>query len=168
VSSKDDERRLVIAEQFDFKQDKSLSSVRLVCKNAGAILRRKDSSGSILRDGSAKKGSFVFNLSKVGPVTLQPGLNAVVVEAAAGPVGRYEVNQMSIEAGEEGKLDFVFGARSLRAEASFSVVSEPPTISIVTSSAESGDGGLGALLAGVEQEVKFSVHSGSRHVKEVS
>ncbi len=89
VVSKDDERRLVIAEQFDFKQDKSLSSVRLVCHNASAILKRKDSSGSILRDGSAKKGSFLYKMAtSPGPVTIQPGLNSIVLETAAGPVAR--------------------------------------------------------------------------------
>ena len=88
VATKDDERRLVIAEQFDFKQDKSLSAVRFVCKNATAILKRRDSSGSILRDGSAKKGSFMYNLSSSAPVTLSPGYNTVVVEAKAGRVGR--------------------------------------------------------------------------------
>ena len=67
--------------------------MRFVCKNAGAILKRRDSSGSILRDGSAKKGSFMHSLSrnKGGPVTLRPGYNTVVVEAAAGPVGRWAV-----------------------------------------------------------------------------
>ena len=42
VATKDDERRLIIAEQFDFKQDKSLSAVRFVCKNATHILKRRD------------------------------------------------------------------------------------------------------------------------------
>ena len=91
VATKDDERRLVISEQFDLKQDKSLSAVRFVCKNATHILKRRDSSGSILRDGSAKKGSFAYSLSSPaggGPVTINPGYNTVVVEAAAGHVGR--------------------------------------------------------------------------------
>lgn len=102
VATKDDERRLVIAEQFDFKQDKSLSAVRFVCKNAGAILKRRDSSGSILRDGSAKKGSFLYSLSSAGgPVTLRPGYNTVVVEAAAGRVGRFVSEAELSSAGEE-------------------------------------------------------------------
>ena len=54
VATKDDERRLVIAEQFDFKQDKSLSAVRFVCKNATHILKRRDEKETEL----ATKASF--------------------------------------------------------------------------------------------------------------
>ena len=43
--------RLEFYEHVDYKQDKSLSSVRLVCKNATKVLRRKDSSGCMLKDG---------------------------------------------------------------------------------------------------------------------
>ena len=52
--------RLEFYEHFDYKQDKSLSSVRLVCKNATKVLKRKDSSGSILKDGYVKKSDFTW------------------------------------------------------------------------------------------------------------
>ena len=41
---------LDMMEQLDYKQDKSLCSARLVCRNSSKVLRRKDSSGSMLRD----------------------------------------------------------------------------------------------------------------------
>ncbi len=50
--------RLELYEHFDYKQDSSLSSVRLMCRNASRVLRRKDSSGSILKDGQVKRSDF--------------------------------------------------------------------------------------------------------------
>ena len=50
--------RLEFFEHFDYKQDKTLSSVRLVCKNATKVLKRKDSSGSILKDGLVQRSDF--------------------------------------------------------------------------------------------------------------
>ena len=103
----------------------------------------------------------MYSLNSKEPVTLRPGVNTVVVEAPAGHVGRYEVNQMSLQAGEEGRLDFVLDARCLRTEASFDVVSEAPAVSVVP-----GHGG-GELVAGLEQEVRLALTTGSRHIQEV-
>ena len=50
--------RLEMCEHFDYKQDKSLASVRLVCKNAARMLKRKDSSGTFLKEGLVKKTDF--------------------------------------------------------------------------------------------------------------
>ena len=72
---------------------------------------------------------------------------------------RYEINQMSLQAGEEDRLDFVLCARCLRTEASFDVVSEAPAVSIVPN---------GELVAGLEQEVRLALTTGSRHIQEVS
>ena len=102
----------------------------------------------------------MYSLNSREPVTLRPGVNTVVVEAPAGHVGRYEVNQMSLQAGEEGRLDFVVDARCLRTEASFDVVSEAPAVSVVP-------GGGGELVAGLEQEVRLALTTGSRHIQEV-
>ena len=52
------ENRLEFHEQVEYKQDKSLSAVKLVCKNAAKVLKRKDSSGSILKEGQVKKSDF--------------------------------------------------------------------------------------------------------------
>ena len=101
----------------------------------------------------------MYCLNSREPVTLRPGINTVVVEAPAGHVGRYEVNQMSLQAGEAGRLDFVLCARSLRAEASFDVVSEAPAVAVVPD---------GELVAGLEQEVRLALTTGSRHIEEVS
>ena len=66
---------------------------------------------------------------------------------------------MSLQAGEDGRLDFVLCARCLRTEASFDVVSEAPALSVVPSS---------ELVAGLEQEVRLALTTGSRHIQEVS
>ena len=66
---------------------------------------------------------------------------------------------MSLEAGDESRLDFVLCARCLRTEASFDVVSEAPAVSIVPN---------GELVAGLEQEVRLALTTGSRHIQEVS
>ena len=39
-------------EQLNYKQDKSLCATRLVCRNSNNMLKRKASSGIILRDAS--------------------------------------------------------------------------------------------------------------------
>lgn len=65
---------------------------------------------------------------------------------------------MSLEAGDESRLDFVLCARCLRTEASFDVVSEAPAVSIVPN---------GELVAGLEQEVRLALTTGSRHIQEV-
>ena len=69
---------------------------------------------------------------------------------------------MSLQAGEEGRLDFVLDARCLRTEASFDVVSEAPAVSVVP-----GHGGGGELVAGLEQEVRLALTTGSHHIQEV-
>ncbi len=46
-----------------FIQDKSLSGVRVVCRNANRFLRRKDSSGSMLKETSTRRGSFQVTIS---------------------------------------------------------------------------------------------------------
>ena len=66
---------------------------------------------------------------------------------------------MSLEAGNEGRLDFVLCARCLRTEASFDVVSEAPAVSIEPD---------GELVAGLEQEVRLALTTGSRHIQGVS
>jgi hypothetical protein len=53
-----DGNRLEMCEHFDYKQDKSLACVRLVCKNASRVLKRKDSSGTFLKEGYVKKSDF--------------------------------------------------------------------------------------------------------------
>ena len=50
--------RLDIVEQLDYKQDKSLCAARLVCRNPGKVLRRKDSSGSILKEGQLARADY--------------------------------------------------------------------------------------------------------------
>jgi hypothetical protein len=40
--------KLDMVEQLDYKQVKSLCAARLVCRNSNNVLKRKDSSGSIL------------------------------------------------------------------------------------------------------------------------
>ena len=53
-----EEGRLDIVEQLDYKQDKSLCAARLVCRNPGKVLRRKDSSGSILKEGQLTRADY--------------------------------------------------------------------------------------------------------------
>ena len=69
-----EEGRLDIVEQLDYKQDKSLCAARLVCRNPGKVLRRKDSSGSILKEGQITKADY-----SGGPIKededFQPGTN---------------------------------------------------------------------------------------------
>ena len=57
--------RLDIVEQLDYKQDKSLCAARLVCRNPGRVLRRKDSSGSILKESQLTRADFTGGPSRL-------------------------------------------------------------------------------------------------------
>ena len=50
-----------------------MSAARIVCRNAGQILRRKDSSGAILKDGQARKAEFQHAFRAKQEVVLKPG-----------------------------------------------------------------------------------------------
>ena len=95
--------KLDIVEQLDYKQDKSLFCARLVCRNANKVLRRKDSSGTILKDGQLKRGDYSSCLS-VDHLVLEPGTSKYLVKATAGTEGKYTMTQMSIQLKQ---LDFL-------------------------------------------------------------
>ena len=76
--------RLDIVEQLDYKQDKSLCAARLVCRNPGKVLRRKDSSGSILKEGQLTRADYTG-----GPNRLQSNLCLSRVIALIQARGRF-------------------------------------------------------------------------------
>ena len=92
-------------------QDKSLSGARVVCKNANRFLRRKDSSGSMLKEGVARRGNFsssfvVEHDDSLGDRILKSGPNTIVLRTKAGPVGVYSLQQLSVQVFKK-KLDLL-------------------------------------------------------------
>eukprot|EP00094_Tigriopus_californicus_P010596 TCALIF_10222-PA protein Name:"Similar to TRAPPC10 Trafficking protein particle complex subunit 10 (Homo sapiens)" AED:0.34 eAED:0.37 QI:23/0/0/0.54/1/0.90/11/0/941 len=149
----EESHRLVIMEQFDRKQDKTLAATRLLCRNAAQVLKRKDSSGMILRDGNIKKSDFTFAF-RLTQVSLKPGRNRFELNTVAGPVGKYDLSQLSVQ---HKKLNFIVANLKESLSKSFSVISELPSMNINTS--------LGELLCGVKEIVTLSIATGSQTIQ---
>ena len=141
---------LDMMEQLDYKQDKSLCSARLVCRNTYKVLKRKDSSGSMLRDlGVQQRGDYEHSL-KAETMTLSPGANTVQVHTVAGEMGDYSLAQLSISLqGNEFLEDISLPL--------FSVVTSDPVVSL--------NKGSGELYAGLDNVLDLSVMTGSRVVE---
>jgi len=141
---------LDMMEQLDYKQDKSLCSARLVCRNTYKVLKRKDSSGSMLRDLSAQqRGDYEHSL-KAERVSLTPGANTVQVQTVAGAAGDHSLAQLSIRIkGNEFLEDISLPL--------FSVVTSSPEVSL--------NKGAGELYAGLDNVLDLSVMTGSMVVE---
>ena len=95
-------------------------------------------------------------------MTLRPGLNTVTLATKSGPVGKYDLNQLSISVLDR-PLRLLSGNKTSNKNASFCVTSENPSVFLdyekITASKE--------LLAGVEQEIVLAVYTGSHNIEEV-
>lgn len=107
--------RLRLKEVREIRQDRSLNSVRIVCRNAEELLTRKDSAGSALlqspphglsRNSSTssepsgpvqapQKDECAFSLGS-GTTPINPGANRIVLRTIAGPVGSYNLARLSV------------------------------------------------------------------------
>jgi len=145
--------RLDIIEQLDYKQDKSLCAARLVCRNSNMVLRRKDSSGSILKElGQLKKTSSTMSLLAEN-VEIHPGTRTYQLKTVMEEEGKYNLTQLSVVLRQ---LDFLTDLPGLKS--SFTVTSMKPAVVLNRSGSE--------LFAGLENMMVLSVHTGSYHVKE--
>ena len=149
---------LKLREIRDYKQDRSLSAVRLVCRNSAFVLRRKDSTGSMLSSSSndtafdiAKsdfKYAFTDQLNEVetseesekNSLSLNPGRNRISLTTRAGAVGEYSITQLSVIAFGE-KLDILsqLGQNqngSIATRSQFRVISHPVAVSVARYSKE--------------------------------
>jgi len=143
--------KLDIVEQLDYKQDKSLCAARLVCRNSNNVLKRKDSSGSILRDASQlQRGDYSLCLEKDN-VLLEPGTHTYKVDTVASQEGKYMMTQMSVQMQQ---LDLI---HNIGTQASFNVTSSPPVISLNRERSE--------LFAGLECPMVLSILTGSKTVE---
>jgi len=145
--------KLDMVEQLDYKQDKSLCAARLVCRNSNNVLKRKDSSGSILRDGTQlQKGDYSLCL-ELENTLIEPGTHTYKLNTVAGKEGKYMMTQMSSQMRQ---VDFIHPIG--QSQSSFTVTSSPPIISLNRDSKE--------LYAGVESFMMLSVWTGSKTVVE--
>ena len=146
---------LKLREIRDYKQDRSLSAVRLVCRNSAFVLRRKESTGSMLsssstdscQDVTKSDYSLAFTNKMVhskedknvdqtssSMIALNPGRNRVHLTAVAGSVGEYMLTQLSITAFDE-KLEILTQLRQISCSLNvnrlnFRVISQPVTMSL--------------------------------------
>ncbi|CAB4059526.1 TRAPPC10 [Lepeophtheirus salmonis] len=70
---------LDIRQELDSNQDRTFNSARLVCENINRILRRKDSSGYILKDGCSVEKSISEYRFVCSNVLITKGLNTVIL-----------------------------------------------------------------------------------------
>ena len=144
--------RLDIVEQLDYKQDKSLCAARLVCRNPGKVLRRKDSSGSILREAAGLARADYTRCLEAREVEVLPGTHTYTLATVAGPEGRYLLAQLSLS------LRQLCLLAPLPARAAFTVSSLRPAVAVTRAGAE--------LHAGLESAMVVSVHTGSCGVEQ--
>ena len=143
---------LDMMEQLDYKQDKSLCSARLVCRNSSKVLRRKDSSGSMLRDlSNLHRANFTICLESLD-TTLEPGINNVSMTALAGGEGNYSLVQLSTCLQQMELLQDLPSSSPL-----FRVVSSQPVVSLNRDTRE--------LFAGLDNTLVLTVETGSRLVE---
>ena len=145
--------QLDMVEQLDYKQDKSLCSARLVCRNSGKVLRRKDSSGSMLRDLSSLHRADYQVCLETNHTSLEPGENTIIMTSEAGGEGNYSLVQLSSNILDMELLQDINASGPL-----FSVVSSQPVIAINRDSRE--------LFAGLDNTLVLTVETGSRVVEE--
>ena len=141
---------LDMVEQLDYKQDKSLCSARLVCRNSYKVLKRKDSSGSMLRDSGTHQRGDCTQVVRAEGVTLAPGANTVQVETLAGKSGEYRLVQMSTRIQSNEFLEDL-------SHPLFSVVTSSPVVSL--------NKGTGELYAGLDNVLVLSLQTGSQVVE---
>ena len=145
--------RLDIVEQLDYKQDKSLMAARLVCRNPGRVLRRKDSSGSILKEGGVVRRATYGPCLEARDMELVPGTQTYRLTTVAGEEGRYQLLQLSVAL--QPGLELLADLPSLP---SFTVTSVRPAVALHRTG--------GDLWAGLRCSVLLSVHTGSLGVEE--
>ena len=125
ASTEDDQ--LDIIEQLDYKQDKSLCSARLVCRNTSKAFTRKDSSCSMLRDLSSQHKSEYVNCIAAENIVLEPGDNTIELHGVAGTEGKYSMVQMSVKIERAEFLCDIIGSGSSQL---YYVISTPPTLAL--------------------------------------
>jgi len=146
-----DTGRPQLLEKLEYKQDKSLCAARIVCRNATKLLKRKDSSGTILKDGQLKPADYTHSL-QIDNVLIEPGINKYEMEGLAGKKGVYTLNQMSLHMKQLNLLQNI----PLPTPA-FTVTTEEPVIIL--------NKGEGELYAGIENKLSLSIFSGSESVE---
>lgn len=137
--------------EYDYKQDGSLDSSGIICKNTQQFLQRRDSHNALREkqlEGSNDKLCFaVLN------VDLRNGENQITLKTKTEEAGMFILQQLSIE---WGNIHFILP--QIIPCISFKVISEPANIKLHSKQ--------GGLLAGVEQTLILSISSGSNHISE--
>ena len=154
-----DENRLEMSETFDYKQDKSLASVRLVCKNSARVLKRKDSSGTFLQEGSIKKTDFThcFQITPEDKV-LKPGSNNFTLTTTCHDIGQYTLNQLCVKALDK-KMELLSDQWMTLRKTKFNVITESHSFSTSIPSQS-------PFLAGFAQDVVLNIFTGSHSLNE--
>ncbi|GAB6032526.1 hypothetical protein CHUAL_011421 [Chamberlinius hualienensis] len=142
-----------LSEQFDFQQDRSLTSVSLVCPNVQTVLRRRDSQFGFQKEKEISKDDQNERLL-YGEVVLQPWKNSLIYKRKVRDPGHYHLSRIVIKANH---MEFVIP--SFQPSVGYEVVCQQPKLYF--QKANKGD-----LVAGAEQELVLTINTGSCLVEE--
>ncbi|GLH14883.1 Uncharacterized protein GBIM_19313 [Gryllus bimaculatus] len=145
--------RLHMVEHLDYQQDKSLGSANLVSPNPKQFLRRTDSHGKYRKVSTTTKADFSSALL-ADNFPLNPGKNVFIVTAKAAEKGLYRLGQLSLLL----TCSLELLSPVLSPSVCFTVTHEPTSVTL--------NKGESDLLAGLEQDMVLTVHSGSSVIEE--
>ncbi|RXN23007.1 trafficking particle complex subunit 10 [Labeo rohita] len=135
--------------------DNALSSAGVACKNMHLLMRRHDSAASLDTPNAAPSAVAMEDgaqMLKASDVTLSPGNNSIVFTAPSQKPGTYTLRQLCATVG---RVQFVLP--HLYPVVQYEVYSQEPQLSIQPLTEN--------LLAGLPQQVKFTILTGHYAVK---
>lgn len=145
--------RLHMVEHLDYQQDKSLGSASMISPNPKQFLRRTDSHGKYRKPSATTKADFSSALL-ADNFAVNPGNNTIIVTAKAAEKGLYRLGQLSLLL----TCSLELLSPVLSPSVCFSVINEQTTVTL--------NKGESDLLAGLEQDMVLTVHSGSSFIEE--
>ncbi|XP_023236567.1 trafficking protein particle complex subunit 10-like [Centruroides sculpturatus] len=138
--------------EYDYKQDGTLDSSGIICKNTQQFLQRRDSHNTLREKELEKKYDDDLNFV-ITNVDLINGENKIKLKTKIEKAGVFVLQQLNIE---WGNIHFILSR--IMPYMTFKVIYEPANIKLHSKQ--------GGLLAGVEQTLILSISSGSNFISE--
>ncbi|XP_067119676.1 trafficking protein particle complex subunit 10-like, partial [Centruroides vittatus] len=138
--------------EYDYKQDGTLDSSGIICKNTQQFLQRRDSHNTLREKELEKKHDDDLNFV-ITNVDLNNGENKIKLKTKIEKAGVFVLQQLNIE---WGNIHFILSR--IMPYMTFKVIYEPANIKLHSKQ--------GGLLAGVEQTLILSISSGSNFISE--
>ncbi|KAG1691507.1 Trafficking protein particle complex subunit 10 [Nymphon striatum] len=142
-----DDNRLNLYEKFEYKQDHSLNSSSIQCRNSDTVLSHSDSHHWLMKAREPVKEPVQLSMDAQN-VCLAPGINEIKLSVEAGDPGVYSLTQLVIKSHN---MEFI--ETNIYPTCSYQVIMQQPSMQLLP--IKSG------LLACVDQNIKLLLDSGS-------